>query len=68
MTQNEQILAWLRHDPITQQEALQMFGCMRLASRINDLRNAGHNIVTHKCEVLKRNGEFAMIAEYHLMR
>ena len=29
-------------------EALIDFRCFRLAARINELRKAGHNIVTHK--------------------
>lgn len=48
-SQNKQIAAWLNAGKsITQLDALNMFGCMRLASRINDLRNRGMNIVTEK--------------------
>ena len=31
---------------LTQLKALKLFGCMRLASRINDLRNEGMEIIT----------------------
>ena len=31
---------------LTQLKALKLFGCMRLASRINDLRNEGMDIIT----------------------
>jgi len=31
---------------LTQIKALKLFGCMRLASRINDLRNEGMDIIT----------------------
>ena len=48
-SQNKRIAAWLNSGKsITQFDALNMFGCMRLASRINDLRNRGMNIVTEK--------------------
>ena len=44
-TQNEMILAHLRagHE-ITPLEALEKFGCLRLAARISDLRATGQNI------------------------
>jgi hypothetical protein len=32
---------------ITQLQALEKWGCMRLSARINDLRKAGLNIITH---------------------
>jgi hypothetical protein len=41
-------------------------GIYRLASRINDLRKAGHKIKTKKVEVVNRWGESAYIAEYSL--
>lgn len=47
MTQCDMILDYMRqYGPITQMEALDLFGCARLASRINDLRRAGYNIKT----------------------
>jgi len=46
-TQNKQILNYLETGkPLSPLQALRMFGCMRLASRINDLRKQGHFIVT----------------------
>ena len=46
-TQSEKILAWLQSgNTLTQLDALRMFRCMRLASRISDLRAAGHNIIS----------------------
>jgi hypothetical protein len=38
---------------ITPIDALEKFGCLRLAARISDLRADGHAIVT---ETVKRNG------------
>ena len=44
-TQNQQILARLKSGKtITPIQALQQFGCMRLAARIRDLRDDGHLI------------------------
>lgn len=44
-SQCQQIAAWLNNgNSITQLEALHLFGCFRLASRIHDLRERGMNI------------------------
>jgi hypothetical protein len=44
-SQCKMIAAWLMQGKsITFPEALNMFGCARLASRINDLKNRGMNI------------------------
>ena len=46
-SQNQQILEYLEEgNTITPIEALNLFRCMRLASRINDLRRDGHIIAT----------------------
>ena len=47
MTQNQQIKGYLENGKsITPIEALNKFGCFRLAARISDLRNEGLNIAT----------------------
>lgn len=46
-SQNAEILRWLRRGQgLTPLEALQQFGCSRLAARIADLKEAGHPIVS----------------------
>jgi hypothetical protein len=51
-TQCSMILEWLKAgNTITSLEALRMFGCMRLASRICDLRDRGVSIKTEKIQV-----------------
>ena len=61
-TQCNRILAHLKKGlTITSLEALQMFGCMRLASRIHDLRVRGENIVVEKVKLA--NGK--SVAQYH---
>lgn len=48
-SQNAQIKRWLlKGNPLTSLEALDLFGCMRLASRIHDLREQGMNIAAKK--------------------
>jgi len=52
MSQTKQILEYLKQgNSITALEALNVFQCMRLASRINDLKNSGYKIVSHMVEV-----------------
>ena len=47
LTHEAQLLRHLReHNSITPMEALEEFGCYRLAARIYDLRVAGHPIHT----------------------
>lgn len=62
-SQCRMIAEWLNNGySITQYEALRMFGCMRLASRINDLRNQGMNIKS--CRITTNTGK--RICEYVL--
>lgn len=48
--------------PITPIEALNDYGCFRLAARINDLREAGHDIKTSSLEL--PNGK--VVAQYSI--
>ena len=55
MSQEKDILGHLqRHGSISPLEALEQFGCFRLAARIADLRAKKHNIETY---VGKENGK-----------
>lgn len=48
-TQRDLILSHLKQGAaLTQVEALNLFGCMRLAARIEELRDAGEPIVTER--------------------
>ena len=47
---------------ITSLEALKLFGCMRLASRIHDLRERGENIIVERINL--PNGK--SVAQYKL--
>lgn len=63
-SQKKSILDWLSEgNTITALQALNMFGCMRLASRISDLRSEGFPIAKDMIEV---NGK--RVAQYWLQR
>lgn len=62
-TQCAMILEWMQKgNTITSLEALKMFGCMRLASRVCDLRDRGINILTQKIKT--NSGKW--VTEYRL--
>lgn len=67
-SQCDAILRYLKQgNTITQLEALDLFKCLRLASRVNDLRNRGHVIDTITETVYNRNGEPCRVARYKLL-
>jgi hypothetical protein len=48
-TQNAKIIDYMeKGNKITQIEALNLFGCFRLASRIHDIRSMGYNVKAEK--------------------
>lgn len=63
MSQNEIILSHLKRSSITPLQALDVYGVMRLAARIADLRSAGNLIAT---ETVKRGTK--KYARYHLVK
>ena len=68
-SQNTRILRHLKtHTGITQIEALNRYGCMRLAARISELRDRGYKIVTVPKVVTNRYGEETTVAEYRLSK
>ena len=68
MTQTALILSHLKEgNSITALEALYDFGCFRLASRINELKKAGHNIESvWKAVDARKTGKKIKIKEYKL--
>ena len=67
MTQSQRILRHLEdYGSITQMDAMQDYGIMRLASRVNDLRREGHPIVTEVVEGRNRYGEKTRWARYRM--
>lgn len=64
LTQNELVLKYMETgNGITHMDALTLFGCARLAARIDDLKKMGHNIIS---EDVKRNGK--TFSRYHLVK
>jgi hypothetical protein len=66
-TQCDAVLDYIKaYGSITALQAITDLGCMRLASRISDLRRRGIKIKSRKVTVAKRMGGFTSIAEYSL--
>ena len=67
-TQCDKVLEYMKtFGSITQLQALQDIGCMRLASRITDLRSQGHAIGRRMKTSKNRYGEEVHFAEYYLI-
>lgn len=67
-TQCDKVLQYMRQfGSITQLEALSDIGCMRLASRITDLRQRGYAIGRRIKTAKNRYGESVSFAEYYLI-
>ena len=62
--QTKQVLGWLKAgNTLTSRQAQKLFGIDRLASRIGELRDAGHTVVTTMIRVRKSNiGRYSMEA------
>ena len=68
-TQAERVLAYIeRFGSITQYEALQDLGVMRLASRISELKKNGYPIKSEVVAVKNRFEEDCYIKRYSLLR
>ena len=66
-TQTELILNHLRkYGSISPLEAMAEYGCMRLASRISDLKRQGYPIIAGRGTSENRNGETVHFAVYRL--
>lgn len=66
-TQCERIIEYIKTEgSITQLDALREFGCMRLASRVSELRKAGVPIVKELEHSKNRYGEKISYARYRL--
>ena len=64
-TQSQRILDYMyEHGGITQFEALQELGVMRLASRISELKRDGHVIASKMVKVKNRYGETCRVKRY----
>lgn len=67
LTQNQRIIDYMHeHGAITQLEAMNELGIMRLASRISDLRKKGYEITSKMVKVKNRYGETCRVKRYSL--
>lgn len=68
MTQCEKILKFMQTHKlgITPLQAMDHFGCMRLTSRIHDLRNMGYLISSETVGVKNRYGDTCYVSRYRL--
>lgn len=69
MSQNSKILKYLQENPkgISQKEAYEMFGILRLSGRIFDLKQKGWDIVTEYEDGENRYGEPTRYGRYRLL-
>lgn len=68
-TQCKRLLEYLdKHGSITQLEAIEKLGIMRLGARIFDLKRTGYKIKTEMIEVKNRFGELCRCAWYSIVR
>ena len=68
LTQCEKILQYMAKEGcITPIDAIREFGCMRLASRISDLKKAGFTIHKEMVKAKNRDGETVRFALYKLV-
>lgn len=67
MTQCDRIVQYMQENgSITSWEAMKELGCMRLASRIHDLREMGIGIEKEMVSEKNRYGESVSFARYRL--
>ena len=65
MTQVEKIIDYIETEgSITPLDALREFGCMRLASRITDIKRMGYDVTVKMEKSKNRRGEFVRYARY----
>lgn len=67
INQCEKILQYIEHEgSITPLDAMREFGCMRLASRITDLKRRGYPITRQMETAKNRAGEPVRYARYRM--
>lgn len=68
-TQCEQILNHLRGhaEGLTTMDAIDLFGCTRLASRIHDLKKLGYDITKLTCQKVRGDGRMVRFARYYMI-
>lgn len=66
-TQCQRVLRYIENfGSITSLQAMQDLGCMRLASRVNDLKRMGIPVRKRQASAINRYGERVHFAEYYI--
>jgi hypothetical protein len=65
-SQRERLLKWLQKRPITTFQAVEKLNIVRPAARICELRQHGHNIITHWTYAKNDSGYMHRIGQYVL--
>lgn len=66
LNQCERVLDYIKFfGSIDQYQAMRDLGCMRLASRVSDLKRAGYSVRKRLKKVQNRFGESCFVAEYY---
>lgn len=69
LTQCDRILRHMEdYGSIDPMEAIKEYGCMRLASRISDLKGQGHEIIAERTKGKNRYGETTSYCVYRLAK
>ena len=63
MSQKARIISHLKRGPLTPLQALKLYGCMRLAARVAELRESGFPIQT---QIVEQDGK--RFAKYWLIK
>lgn len=67
LNQCERILKYIEEEgSITQLDALENFGCMRLASRMCDIKKMGYNVTKRTEKKKNRYGDTVTYARYSI--
>lgn len=68
LTQCDKIVEYMKkYGSITQLQAYVDIGCVRLPSRIHDLKRKGYTIGREMIKVKNRDGDYVPIAKYSLV-
>ena len=68
MTQKERVLVHMQTSTITQRDAYELYGIMRLGAIIHTLKKEGHKIASIREQEANRYGETTYYARYTLLK
>lgn len=66
MSQNAKIIQHMKRGSITPLVALRLYGCMRLAARIDEIRDMGHDVISVWVTVRNASGKRVKVKSYSI--